>query len=78
MFSGGAPNQRSTIAERSGAITDIAHTLRRPLRRVAVLRVVIATGRRLSFTELRPATALAIVRQVHAARTAALGAGAAS
>jgi hypothetical protein len=72
-----APTNRVRML-RYGAITDIAHGLRRPLRRVAVLRVGTVHGRRLSFTELRPATALAIVRQVRAARTAALGAGAAS
>jgi len=42
--------------------------LRRPRRRVAVLRVEADDGRRFAFAELRPPTADAIVRQVHAAR----------
>src|SRR4051812_4849156 len=63
---------------RYGAMTEVDHQLRRPLRRVAVLRVRTAQGRRLSFTELRPATAAAIAGHVGAARMAALGAGAAS
>lgn len=39
-------------------------TLRRPLRRTAVLRVHSNAGRRLSFSDLRPATADAIVRSL--------------
>jgi DnaJ-like protein len=39
----------------------------RPLRRSAVLRVRTTTGRRLSFADLRPATAAAIARHVTAA-----------
>ena len=63
---------------RFAAIQDVAHQLRRPLRRVAVLRVRTVQGRGLSFTELRPATAAAIAGHVGAARLAALGARAAS
>jgi DnaJ-like protein len=40
--------------------------LGRPLRRSAVLRVRATNGRRLSFAELRPATAAAIARRVSA------------
>jgi hypothetical protein len=50
---------------RFAAIADIEHRVRRPLRRVAVLDVRPVHGRRLSFSELRPATAAAIAR--HAA-----------
>ncbi|MGZ4268374.1 MAG: DnaJ domain-containing protein [Solirubrobacteraceae bacterium] len=39
-----------------------AHRLRRPLRRSAVLRVRTTAGRRISFSELRPATAAALSR----------------
>jgi hypothetical protein len=63
---------------RYGAISEVAHRLRRPLRRVAVLRVRTVHGRGLSFSELRPATAAAIAGHVGAARMAALGARAAS
>ena len=60
---------------RFGAILEIRHHLRRPLRRVAVLRVRTTQGRGLSFAELRPATAAAIAGQVSmtlpAARAAA-------
>jgi hypothetical protein len=63
---------------RYSAIQDVAHQLRRPLRRVAVLRVRTVHGRGLSFTELRPATAAAIAGHVGGARLAALGAHAAS
>jgi hypothetical protein len=40
----------------------------RPLRRSAVLRVRTTAGRKLSFADLRPATAAAIARHVTAAR----------
>ncbi|HEX2104238.1 MAG TPA: J domain-containing protein [Solirubrobacteraceae bacterium] len=63
---------------RYGAIREVAHQLRRPLRRVAVLRVRTVHGRGLSFTELRPATAAAIAGHVGGARLAALGTRAAS
>ena len=46
------------------------HRLRRPLRRIAVVRVVTREGRALEFAELRPATAAAIVRHVHEGRDA--------
>jgi DnaJ domain len=49
---------------RFGSIAEIRHHLRRPLRRVAVLRVRTAHGRGLSFAELRPATAAAIAGHV--------------
>jgi hypothetical protein len=51
-----------------GAIAEIGHRLRRPLRRVAVLRVRTTQGRALAFAELRPATAAAIAGHVGAAR----------
>jgi DnaJ domain len=54
------------------AVAEIRHQLRRPLRRVAVLRVRTTHGRGLSFTELRPATAAAIAGHVAGARIAAL------
>jgi hypothetical protein len=63
---------------RYSAVRDVAHQVRRPLRRVAVLRVRTVHGRRLSFTELRPATAAAIAGHVAGARLTALGARAAS
>jgi hypothetical protein len=53
---------------RYGAIAEIRHALRRPLRRVAVLRIRTTHGRGLSFSELRPATAAAIARHVAGAR----------
>jgi DnaJ domain len=55
-----------------GAIAEVTHRLRRPMRRVAVLRVRTTHGRVLSFTELRPATAAAIAGHVAGARLAAL------
>jgi DnaJ-like protein len=54
------------------AIAGIDHRLRRPRRRVAVLRVRAKGGRTFSFSELRPATAAAITGHVAAARLAAL------
>jgi hypothetical protein len=63
---------------RYDAIREVGHQLRRPLRRVAILRVRTVHGRGLSFTELRPATAAAIAGHVGGARLAALGARAAS
>jgi hypothetical protein len=62
-----APTHR-VRALRYAAIADVRHALRRPLRRVAVLRVRTTHGRGLSFTELRPATAAAIARHVAGAR----------
>ena len=49
-------------------ITSIDHQLRRPRRRVAILRVETDDGRRLTFSELRPQAAEAIVRRVGEAR----------
>ena len=57
---------------RYGAVAEIGHRLRRPLRRVAVLCVRTTEGRRLSFTELRPATAAAIAGHVAGARVSGL------
>ena len=51
-------------------IASIDHHLRRPRRRVALLRVETVDGRRLTFSELRPPTAEAIVRRVAQARAA--------
>jgi hypothetical protein len=45
-------------------VADVEQGLGRPLRRSAVLRVRTTGGRRLSFAELRPATAAAIARRV--------------
>ena len=52
---------------RYSRIASIRHQLRRPRRRVAILRVESDDGRRLAFAELRPPTAEAIVRHVSAA-----------
>jgi curved DNA-binding protein CbpA len=49
---------------RFSRIAAIDHHLRRPRRRVAILRVETTDGRRLTFSELRPPTAEAIVRRV--------------
>ena len=49
-------------------IASIDHHLRRPRRRVAILRVETTDGRRLTFSELRPQTAEAITRRVVQAR----------
>src|SRR3954462_7387699 len=49
---------------RLSRIADIRHHLRRPRRRVALLRVETTDGRRLTFSELRPQTAEAIVRRI--------------
>jgi hypothetical protein len=57
---------------RYAAVAEIDHRLRRPFRRVAVLRVRTTTERTFSFSELRPATAAAIAGHVAAARLAAL------
>jgi hypothetical protein len=55
---------------RFSRIASIGHHLRRPRRRVAILRVETTDGRRLTFSELRPQTAEAIVRRIAEARTA--------
>ena len=49
---------------RFSRIASIDHHLRRPRRRVAILRVETTDGRRLTFSELRPQTAEAIARRV--------------
>jgi hypothetical protein len=49
---------------RLSRIAHVSHHLRRPRRRVAVLRVGTTDGRRLTFSELRPQTAEAIVRRI--------------
>ncbi len=49
---------------RFARIASVDHHLRRPRRRVAILRVETTDGRRLTFSELRPQTAEAIVRRV--------------
>jgi DnaJ domain len=59
---------------RYGAMAEVTHRLRRPLRRVAVLRIRTTAGRVLSFSELRPETAAAIAGHVAGARLDALGA----
>jgi hypothetical protein len=55
---------------RFSRIASIGHHLRRPRRRVAILRVETTDGRRLTFSELRPQTAEAIVRRIAEARAA--------
>jgi len=52
------------------AIEAAEHTLRRPRRRVAILRVRARDGRRFAFGELRPATAATLARRITAARAA--------
>ena len=54
------------------AIAEIDHRLRRPRRKVAVLRVRTKNERTHSFSELRPATAAAIAGHLAATRRAAL------
>jgi len=49
---------------RFSKIARIGHHLRRPRRRVAILRVETTDGRRLTFSELRPQTAGAIARRI--------------
>jgi hypothetical protein len=49
------------------AIEAAEHTLRRPRRRVATLRIRALDGRRVAFGELRPATAAALARRIAAA-----------
>ena len=52
---------------RFSRVASIRSHLRRPRRRVALLRVEADDGRRFAFAELRPPTAEAIVRHVRAA-----------
>jgi DnaJ domain len=61
-----APTHR-VRALRFRDVDAVEHRLRRPLRRSAVLYVRTTGGRRLSFAELRPATAAAIARHLGAA-----------
>ncbi|MGI8781246.1 MAG: J domain-containing protein [Solirubrobacteraceae bacterium] len=49
---------------RFGAIEAVEHSLRRPRRRVATLRVRAGNGRRFTFGELRPATAATLVARI--------------
>ena len=49
---------------RFAAIEAAEHTLRRPRKRVATLRVRARSGRRFAFGELRPATAAALARRI--------------
>ena len=49
------------------AIESAEHTLRRPRRRVATLRVRTRNGRRFAFGDLRPATAAVLCRRIAAA-----------
>jgi hypothetical protein len=55
---------------RFAAIEAAEHTLRRPRKRVATLRVRASNGRRFAFGDLRPATADALARRILAARAA--------
>jgi hypothetical protein len=52
------------------AVESVAHTLRRPRKRVATLRVRLHDGRRFAFGELNPATAAVLARRIRAASTA--------
>jgi hypothetical protein len=61
-----APTDRVRSA-RLGLVVAVEHRLRRPLRRVATVRVHLRDRRRLEFTELRPATAAVLARRLSAA-----------
>jgi DnaJ domain len=52
---------------RFAAIEAAEHSLRRPRKRVATLRVRAHNGRRFAFAELRPSTAAALARRIAAA-----------
>ena len=54
---------------RFSRVVSIRSHLRRPRRRVALLRVEADDGRRFAFAELRPPTAEAIIRHVRQARS---------
>ena len=56
---------------RLGAITRVESRVRRPLRRVAAVRVHARGGRRLEFSELRPATATTLAGRLRTAVAAA-------
>jgi DnaJ domain len=62
-----APTHR-VRALRFRDVADVEGRVGRPLRRSAVLRVRTTAGRKLSFADVRPATAAAIARHVAAAR----------
>jgi hypothetical protein len=49
---------------RFAAIEAVEHTLRRPRKRVATLRVRASNGRRFAFGELRPSTAATLARRI--------------
>ena len=49
---------------RFASIEAVEHSLRRPRRRVATLRVRARSGRRFAFSELRPATAAALAARI--------------
>jgi hypothetical protein len=49
---------------RFSAIEAVEHTVRRPRRRVATLRVRAHSGRRFAFSDLRPATAAVLTRRI--------------
>jgi hypothetical protein len=49
---------------RFGAIEAVEHSLRRPRRRVATLRIQARNGRRIAFGELRPATAATLAARI--------------
>jgi len=55
---------------RFAAIEAAEHTLRRPRKRVATLRVRASNGRRFAFGELRPSTAAVLARRIVASRAA--------
>ena len=65
-----APTDRVRSA-RLSLVVAVEHRLRRPLRRVATVRVHLRDRRRLEFTELRPATAAALARRLGATLDAA-------
>jgi hypothetical protein len=62
-----APTHR-VRALRFRDVAEVQGRVGRPLRRSAVLRVRTTAGRKLSFADVRPATAAAIARHVAAAR----------
>ena len=55
---------RRVDSVRLSRIVRVSHHLRRPRRRVAVLRVETADGRRLTFSELGPQAAASIARRI--------------
>jgi hypothetical protein len=65
-----APTHR-VRALRYRDVAEVEQRTGRPLRRSAVLRVRTTSGRKLTFADLRPSTAAAVVQHLAAARTAA-------